>query len=63
MDTGLADWRRQIRRNIGWALMFKLAALIALWTLFFSPAHRIEVTPGHVESQLVIETTPEASSD
>ncbi len=63
MDTGFADWRRQIRRSIGWTLLVKLVALIALWTFFFSPAHRIEVTPGHVDSRLVIDTAPESAND
>jgi len=38
------DWRVALRRNIGWLLAVKLAALLALWMLFFSPEHRVEVT-------------------
>lgn len=58
-----ADWRRHIRRSICWVLLVKLIALIALWALFFSPAHRLHVTPERVNSQLVIETAPEDSGD
>jgi hypothetical protein len=57
------DWRHRLRRGIGWTLLFKLAALIALWALFFSPADRVNVTPGRVDSRLVIEATPESPHD
>ena len=56
-----ADWRRRLRRGIGWALFAKLIALILLWTLFFSPAHRLDVTAESVDAQFVIE--PEQPSD
>ncbi len=52
MSTGHTDWRGQTRRQIGWMLLIKLAALIGLWALFFSPRHRVEVTPDAVEQQL-----------
>lgn len=35
-------------REIGWVLAFKLVALFVLYTLFFSPSHRIHVTPERV---------------
>ena len=44
-------------------LLVKLIALIALWALFFSPAHRMHVTPERVNSQLVIEAAPEGPHD
>jgi hypothetical protein len=57
-----ADWRRQLRRSIGWMLLVKLAALIALWAFFFSPSHRPDVTADRVHEQLV--TSPdEARAD
>lgn len=40
------DWRRRLRRKIGWLLAFKLAALLILWMLFFSPANRVPVDAG-----------------
>lgn len=51
MTAELADWRRHTRRQIAWALLLKLAALIALWALFFSPAHRAQITPEAVQHQ------------
>lgn len=36
-------WKRWLRRKIVWLLAFKLAALLILWMLFFSPAHRASV--------------------
>ena len=62
-STQPVDWRRRLRRGIGWTLLFKLIALIVLWVLFFSPADRVNVTPGRVDSQLVIETAPEDPHD
>jgi hypothetical protein len=42
--VAVTDWRAALRRKIGWLLAAKLAALLVLWMLFFSPAHRVEVT-------------------
>ena len=36
-------WQRRMRREIGWLMLAKLAALIILWATFFSPAHRPSV--------------------
>lgn len=59
MTAEPADWRRHTRRQIAWALLLKLAALIALWALFFSPTHRVHITPDVVHQQLV-PTAPNA---
>jgi hypothetical protein len=32
--------RRALRRELGWLLLLKLLALIVLWAMFFSAAHR-----------------------
>ena len=45
-------WRDELRRGIGIALAVKLAALVALWALFFSPGHRQQVTPDAIGRQL-----------
>lgn len=37
-----------LAREIGVALIVKLMALIALYVLFFSPAHRVRVTPAEM---------------
>ena len=39
---------RPLGREIAVALAFKLVALIALYVLFFGPAHRIKVTPAEM---------------
>jgi hypothetical protein len=46
------DWRAALRRGIVKLLLFKLAALAALWALFFSPAHRLNPEPDQVGQQL-----------
>ncbi len=46
-------WRPRVRRQIAWTLLVKLLALIALWALFFSPQHRVDVTPERVQDQLI----------
>lgn len=43
-STPQATWKSELRRRIGTLLLIKLAALIALWSLFFSPDHRVHVT-------------------
>jgi hypothetical protein len=34
-------------------LLLKLVALIALWAVFFSPAHRVRPTPAGMAAHLV----------
>lgn len=43
---------RRLGREIAIALALKLVALIALYVLFFGPAHRIKVTPGQMAETL-----------
>jgi hypothetical protein len=57
------DWKRQLRRSIGWMLLVKLAALIALWALFFSPSDRLDVTPERVHEQLLTGPEEEHADD
>ena len=43
-DLPAADfqgWRKTLARKIVWLMCAKLALLILLWALFFSPSHRI----------------------
>jgi hypothetical protein len=46
-------------------LLLKLLALLALWLLFFSPTHRLAVTPAAVDTRLsvdaIIEPAPPAA--
>lgn len=59
MDKAPPDWRQWLRRKIAWLLLFKLAALIVLWLLFFSPAHRVHVDPGVMSQRVApISETP-----
>lgn len=48
-------WRQGLRRRIAWLLAFKFAALFALWTLFFSPAHRPEVNDATLDRALSLD--------
>jgi hypothetical protein len=43
---------RPLGREIAIALAFKLMALVALYVLFFGPAHRIKVTPAEMAETL-----------
>jgi len=45
-------WRRDLKRKLAWLLAIKLAALAALWLLFFSPSHRPAVDPAHAAEHL-----------
>lgn len=45
-------WRHDLRRKLIWLLAIKLAALAALWLLFFSPAHRPAVDPARAAEHL-----------
>jgi hypothetical protein len=38
-----SDWRRATRSQVLWLLLAKLAALMLLWFLFFSPGQRQRV--------------------
>jgi hypothetical protein len=49
-----ADWRKRLRRSIGWLLLVKLIALILIKTLFFSSEHRPRITPERVDAQLAL---------
>ena len=50
---------RYLRRSVLWLLIAKLAALAAIYFLFFSPAQRVRVDSQTVESHLF---SPEAGS-
>ena len=43
-----------MRREIIWILMCKLAALLLLWALFFSPAQRTVVDGASLGRQLAV---------
>ena len=39
-SSGAVRWRTDLRRELTWLVLLKIAALALLWWLFFSPAHR-----------------------
>jgi hypothetical protein len=49
------EWRRWLRRKIGWLLVAKIVALILMWNLSFSTEHRLEVTPARVDARLALD--------
>ena len=62
-DPGIPpDWRPSLRRKIAWLLVAKLVGLLLLWALFFSPSHRVEVTPERAERILAIPPAPDRAS-
>jgi len=56
-------WQARLRRGISVALVLKLFALLALWLLFFSPAHRLAVTPAAVDRLLSVDAAAEGTPD
>ncbi len=51
-------WRRRLRREIGWLLLAKLGALIVLWALFFSPAHRPTIDARTTADRFAVAQAP-----
>lgn len=49
-----ALWRGILRRHLTVLLALKLAALVLLWALFFSPAHRTAVDAEAAGRQLAV---------
>jgi hypothetical protein len=48
-------WHVALRRKVVWLLALKFVALVILWALFFSPAHRFDVTPGRSAEHLALD--------
>ncbi len=51
--------RRDLRRKLIVLLVAKGIGLFALWALFFSPSHRMEVTAPLAERQLALDAKAE----
>ena len=47
-------WRAVLRRHLALLLAVKLAALVLLWALFFSPTHRTAVDRQAAERHLAV---------
>jgi hypothetical protein len=52
-STG-AGWHHRLRREIAWLFVAKLCALMVLWALFFSPAHRTRADAPAMADQLAV---------
>src|ERR1700738_1264549 len=59
--AGGDDWRRATRSKLLWLLLAKLAALMLLWFLFFSPAHRQRVDGETASSHFAVSGAPPTS--
>ncbi len=54
------NWRRRLRTEIVWLVLAKLALLLTLWALFFSPAQR-QVVDAHIAaSRFAVAAQPTA---
>lgn len=49
------EWRRWLRRKIGWLLLVKLLGLLLLRSMFFSGEHRQRVDEDSLAQRLAIE--------
>jgi hypothetical protein len=54
LTTSPAPWRGALRRHLTLLLAVKLAALVLLWALFFSPAHRTAVDSDATGRRLAV---------
>jgi hypothetical protein len=56
-----APWRAALRRDVTALLILKLLALMLLWLLFFSPAHRTPIDAGAIGRRLAVVSPPQAA--
>ena len=54
------NWRRRLRAEIAWLVLAKLAMLLTLWALFFSPAQRQVVDARITASRFAVAAQPTA---
>jgi hypothetical protein len=54
LTTTPAPWRGALRRHLTLLVAVKLAALVLLWALFFSPAHRTAVDSDATGRRLAV---------
>ena len=52
------SWQHRMKRELGWLMLAKLAALLILWALFFSPAHRLSVDGRATADRLAVVPPP-----
>ena len=57
MKSLTGDWRRWLRRKIGWLLLVKLIGLLVLRSMFFGGEHRQSIDEGRLAQRLAVEQT------
>jgi len=57
------SWRGVLRRELSLLMLGKLAALILLWWLFFSPTHRAPVDAATTGRRLALEQQASGGAD
>jgi hypothetical protein len=57
------SWRGVLRRELSLLMLGKVAALILLWWLFFSPTHRAPVDAASTGRKLALEQQPGGVAD
>jgi hypothetical protein len=57
------SWRGVLRRELSLLMLGKLAALILLWWLFFSPTHRAPVDAAKTGRRLALEQQAGGGAD
>jgi hypothetical protein len=50
------DWKRLLRRHIGWVITVKLVLLTLLFVFFFSASHRPEIGASQVSDRIQLES-------
>ena len=57
------SWRGVLRRELSLLMLGKIAALILLWWLFFSPTHRAPVDAASTGRKLALEQRAGGGAD
>jgi hypothetical protein len=57
------SWRGVLRRELSLLVLGKVAALLLLWWLFFSPTHRVPVDAASTGRRLALEQQPGGGAD
>ncbi|HCT40392.1 MAG TPA: hypothetical protein DF427_04285 [Moraxellaceae bacterium] len=52
----------RLRHHLSIVIALKIAAILLLWLLFFSPSHRVPVNPERVDEKLFFSPPPAEES-
>jgi len=61
-DNG-RQWQGRLRRELALLLLVKVAALLLLWLIFFSPPHRQPADAAHTGAHLGLTSPPGAHAN